>query len=547
MNRPREAKPPKGIEKWTRFSRNSAKHDLPQEPTSSKTRPPSNPPPSSAPPHIHPTPPEIKNPPEISQTEPETEAQREFKHTWEMTEEEILSHHLQREIQNLQHQIDQAEGRIREIEARPNAKNKKTKEQTELEGHLAFWKKYLAELQQTGFRQSEIDARKRDYVKTLAKNYKSQDEKKRTTIQRLFLQWPEGSWQRTQLQKAQNSYEIYLKGRSTSFGNQTGCVDRSMEETRGYKIKCQNGDPLTSEDIREKTTTISKRTAMEKEAETVRTEIEMGVSEIERILSPLLPNTSPQGQNNPYPLREFFLHTSITIAHTKGKHPFLSKAGGMYSPDQRTISTGIRDFLKQPIPSLAHEWAHWLDDEAGRAKAIRVSTNLSNFRRRGKTITTSSMAEWSQQFNRSDEKHREKKEEHDLIRDAEKNMSHQREARKYFTPISKEDKEKLSDEKKTIKERITVHLGPYFHKPAEIWARLVEQYVSIKYQETGAIPVPFSVELDYTNLPAYWTKENFEPLIPTIESLIRLKLKILHQEILKVALPSPEINQTATV
>ena len=98
-----------------------------------------------------------------------------------------------------------------------------------------------------------------------------------------------------------------------------------MQTDRGYKVKCQDGKPITPEHI---------------------AEIDQAVAEIESVVDSL---------------QDLFLQTDITIAHTSGKHPFLSGAGDMHHYDERTVTMGTR-----ACNAMAHELGNWLDIEFDR-------------------------------------------------------------------------------------------------------------------------------------------------------------------------------------
>jgi hypothetical protein len=86
----------------------------------------------------------------------------------------------------------------------------------------------------------------------------------------------------------------YQKGWRTSVANKSIAIDNTMQTDRGFKVKRQDGKPITPEQI---------------------AKINQAVAEVESIVGSL---------------QDLFLQTDITIAHTSGKHPFLSGAGGMY-------------------------------------------------------------------------------------------------------------------------------------------------------------------------------------------------------------------------
>ena len=98
-----------------------------------------------------------------------------------------------------------------------------------------------------------------------------------------------------------------------------------MQTDRGFKVKRQDGKPITPEQI---------------------AEINQAVAEVESVVGSL---------------QNLFLQTDITIAHTFGKHPFLSGAGGMDHYDERIVTMGTRAYN-----AMVHELGNWLDIESDR-------------------------------------------------------------------------------------------------------------------------------------------------------------------------------------
>jgi 2'-5' RNA ligase len=142
--------------------------------------------------------------------------------------------------------------------------------------------------------------------------------------------------QKPEFKLAQDARERYEKGRHTSFANKSAAINDTMQKEEGFKVKRQDGKPITDAQIKE---------------------ISDGVSDVVKVLGG--------------PLRDAMRGTDLTIAHTSGKHPFLSDAGGMYHPVDRTITAGIEDFLGRPVKALAHELGHWFDFESGRAIGVK--------------------------------------------------------------------------------------------------------------------------------------------------------------------------------
>ena len=279
--------------------------------------------------------------------------------------------------------------------------------------------------------------------------------------------------QRPEFAKALTARQRYEKGRHTSFANESVAVDRSMQRERGYKVKRQDGKAITPAQV---------------------AELQRGVEEVESVLGPLV---------------DLFRRSDLTIAHTSGKHPFLKgNAGGLYQVNERTVSVGFVDVLGRPVEALAHELAHWLDFEAG---AI-VGVNRTVGRRGSKPRSTTSLTE------------------HDgwmspLIEQARRSMTRTIEVRRMLSAKLGE----LEGEQKAQVERARVQLGPYWHEPSEIFARLAEQYITT-VRGTGGV----ASEESYTSTPGYWSAEDFARLAPMVAKELGRRLEILGADPTKV-------------
>ena len=261
--------------------------------------------------------------------------------------------------------------------------------------------------------------------------------------------------QRPEFRKAMDARARYEKGLHTSFANQSAGVDSTMKMEMGYKVKRQDGKEIPANQI---------------------AEIRAQVEDVESVLGTM---------------KDIFENSDITIAHTNGKHPFLSKAGGMYHPGDKTITVGIGD-----IKAFAHEWAHWMDHEAGARVRFEANVQLSG---RNKD-TISALSETRP----------------DLIQMAKRKINDVWEVSK----IMKADLSKATPEEKVVIESIKYKLGPYWKEPREIWARLVEQYVG----EKGS---GISADKDLTNTPGWWKQEDFDALKPMIKEELDRRLAIL--------------------
>lgn len=274
--------------------------------------------------------------------------------------------------------------------------------------------------------------------------------------------------QRPEFRKAQDNWERYRKGWHTSFANKSIAVDARMQQARGFKAKRQDGKPISNAQV---------------------TEIAVGLDEIEKAIGPL---------------RDVLLASDVTIAHTNGKHPFLSDAGGMYHNNERTITTGVA-IRGKSTPSLAHELGHWLDIEAGSKLGKSVRVGKTTFR------PSTSLAESQQRYGGDA-----------LIERARFLMQDKREARELAK--AKKSKAETDDERDQI-EWASIKLGPYWYEPREIWARLFEQYVSFKLG--GNVGV--SAQSSYAKHPAYWSDAEFAGLVPDMEKAIEHRLKVLRE------------------
>jgi ppGpp synthetase/RelA/SpoT-type nucleotidyltranferase/SAM-dependent methyltransferase len=279
----------------------------------------------------------------------------------------------------------------------------------------------------------------------------------------------------------------YEKAWRTSFANVSSAVDARMVETRGYKVKRQDGHAIMQDQ---------------------RDEIAQGVSEVEEALGPLA---------------DLFRQTALTIAHTSGKHPFLKTAAGLYQTGEVTISTGIAGLDKRPIPVLAHELGHWLDFEAGRATGVKARRVTGSWGR-AKLRASSSVADAD--FSKAGPGYQ-------LLMDARATINNVREVErtlKLHLNATADLKEKARIE------RTKVTLGPYWREPAEVWARLVEQFVATRLGRGG---VAMHAPEEYHMMPGWWRAADFAPFIPRIEAEAQRRLGMLRGPREAVAAPPP--------
>jgi hypothetical protein len=383
---------------------------------------------------------------------------------WELSEFEYHRYKHFNEIRRLTGNIEYTQKALEEKreDGKFVIRGKKREEQM---SHLDWWQKELKKMSETT--PEETWKKKTETIYGYDTLVKKAIKSGKPVPQAVIDQYPE-------FKKAEDARERYEKGRHTSFANRSIAIDESMRAERGYKVKRQDGKRITKEQI---------------------AEISDGVSEVESILGPL---------------DDMLRQTDITIAHTSGKHPFLSKSGGQYSPVEKTVTMGVAG-----VPSLAHELGHWLDLESG--KKIRKGVEV---KRGSKRIKLSSIAELN--CAEGDD---------ELIKEATKRMTDVYDTEKIM-------KQKLKDiedpkERKRV-QNIKVRLGHYWYTPVEIWARLFEQYVATEAESRGEnFRVSVSTKNQYHTHPAYWSAEDFEMMKPMVEKQIQERIALIRAERVK--------------
>lgn len=170
----------------------------------------------------------------------------------------------------------------------------------------------------------------------------------------------------------------------------------------------------------------------------------------------------------------------LTVSHTSGKHPFLSNAAGMYRPWDKTVTMGY--------PGVAaHEYGHFIDETAKKNKdAPKYNFEL--------------LARAKSSFNGGVEQ--------------------------AISLSKRKSKEQLTDARV-----LRVHLGTYWKRPEEIFARMVEQYTAYKNQDIPPddYKLTHSSFKKYTETPAYWDKESFDVLLPALETEIHRKIELAEE------------------
>lgn len=266
--------------------------------------------------------------------------------------------------------------------------------------------------------------------------------------------------------KAVENRRRYEKGLHTSFANRSAAVDDSMRAKRGYKAKRQDGKPMTHEHL---------------------ADIDAIVTDFEGVVGSMA---------------DPFRDTDLTIAHTCGKHPFMSPMGGQWNPTERSISVGVV-VGDRPIRAGAHELAHWLDAEAGASLGVTTRvwkssgggydcTLLSGSRRRG-----------------------EGDPEGDLLYKAKRSMNRTREVHDAFSTRT---------ERTVERDRVRASLGPYWNRQCEIFARLVEQWFATTLgRRSAAADSPGY----YERQAGRWTKEDFAELMPEVDAAVWWRIAVV--------------------
>ena len=121
----------------------------------------------------------------------------------------------------------------------------------------------------------------------------------------------------------------YEKGYKTSFANKSSAIDLTPQKEYGFKVKRQDGKPITATQIAEIT----------KASEDLAAAIG--------------------------PFKDIAERIDLTVAHTSGKFPFLrGDAGGLHIGKENTISVGVA-VNGRAIKAFAHEMFHVFDNTSG--------------------------------------------------------------------------------------------------------------------------------------------------------------------------------------
>lgn len=277
------------------------------------------------------------------------------------------------------------------------------------------------------------------------------------------LSIPQHVLAQTSLRKLRDDYAAYLKGRHTSFANVSDAIDRSLVPVIGCKVKRQDGKPISD---------------AQKE------EIVAAVQEVEAVIGPLA---------------DILRHIDLTISHTSGKHPFLNNAGGQYLSSERTVSVGCSDKKGVPVKAFAHEIAHALDGAAGKlAGMVRTQGKHDGFL--------------------SDEDS-----ERILLCEIRARMNAKYHVLEYLA--KRQPKDAKNDDERVEIERRRLHLGPYWQRPCEVFARLFEQYIATESNGAAAV----SVEKEYANMAGWWSSTAFATIRDHVTGMIARRLELLRK------------------
>lgn len=376
-------------------------------------------------------------------------------HPYELTEAEYVDDKVRSEIRRYERAIE-TEGRYLEQipESRAKAREK-------IEWKIEMWKRQLARFKSSEWKGVNTNYLREQYAKMVKKAISTGQ----PVPQHIIDQAP-------QFKAAQTARERYEKGWKTSFANRSVAINDQMKKELGYKVKRQDGKPITSAQLEE---------------------IAQGVGEVEDVVGAL---------------HDLFDKSDITIVHTSGKHPFLSGFGGTYTPSERAVNIGV-----YRVKALGHELGHWLDHEAGKVDGHSSRIYSATGHKSHTSTSTAEALTWYRHSTPSDMG--------ELIQEATRSINKMREVREYMKADYGKDKEKEEKEEiKLVRER----LSAYWREPREVWARLVEQYIATKNGKEGlATDSPGY----YEHRPGWWTKEDFARMMPRVEAQIKNRLRAL--------------------
>jgi|GEM_PF-2322275 len=372
---------------------------------------------------------------------------------WEVSEEEYLQERVAREQRRLEGQVRYYTEQLAAMGPRTGARKR-----AEAEAFLGMFQRDLEKFRAEGPKPAHLQKWREDYIALVGKAIS----KGEPVPEEVIAQRPEFATARTARQR-------YEKGRHTSFANRSAAINDTMQQAAGYKVKRQDGKPITPEQIEE---------------------IEVGVAEIASVV----------GED----IRRLLRETDATIAHTSGKHPFLQTSGGCYSPTEKTITMGTISQGGREVRALAHELGHWLDIEAGKREGVKVYVGEGS---RGRGQYSSSLAEGENAYMVGG-----------LIGRARRLINHEYEV----TRLLKKPKKNISPEEQEERALVRVSLGAYWRRPREIFARLFEQYIATRIGDPKV-----AARGDLHRAAGWWTADDFAGLVPDIEREIARRIEIL--------------------
>jgi hypothetical protein len=414
---------------------------------------------------------QLPSPPPIKTNSiPDANAEPSFTHfkkygtvgvqSYEVSEQDYVDRQLEKERTRLTANIKGYEQELAKIKD-----SRKKKQIDDFQMYIAISQKRLATLSTPEGKASHEHSYKNNYVELVKEAIKHGEPVPNEVIE-----------QRPEFQVAKNSRQRYEKGLHTSFANKSAAVNAVMFHEKGYKVKRQDGKQILPSQI---------------------SEIDRGINEVQEATGST---------------KDIMYKSDLTIAHTSGTFPFLGKQGGLYHPAEKTITTGVEiDFFGKKIPmrSLAHEWGHWLDHEAG-----AETRNGYEFYTTGKSSRR--IKSFKEGLSNSE------RYSNPLFYKAESSMNAPRIVRHLQNPS--ELGHEMTDEEKQQAKELTARIGYYYRDPREIWARLTEQYVAEHHgKETIAAEKPEY----YEKHPAYWNKETFNEMKPMIQTEIERRTSIV--------------------
>lgn len=380
--------------------------------------------------------------------------------SFEVLEADYINHRFEKEKSRVRANINYYNSQIKEISQDPNMRDfVKKRKIDDIENSIKVQNKWLEMMNnpKPENKASNEHYYRKEYIQLIKDSIKHGKPVPEEVIK-----------QRPEFQVAQDARRRYEKGLHTSFANKSAAVNAVMFLEKGYKVKRQDGKEITDRQIQE---------------------IGQGITDIQKAVGPT---------------KDIMEKADLTIAHTSGTYPFLMVAGGVYHPNDKTITMGIFG-----LKSLAHEWAHWLDYEGGKASSKGYEYYTDG--KKSKRIDSRREA-----LSRAEEYSNK------LYNDAAWNMNDRHGLREVYKRAYSKSKQVTAEEKKAARE-VVARVGGYWGDPREVWARLVEQYVAITHgKKTEAAESP---EYYYKH-PAYWSKEKFAEYQPIVKAELERRISI---------------------